>query len=142
MNSIVTGTCTLLAMSVLTGCASPSTSALPAPDMASEPSRPDTARMGGVSQPLIPKVGRRYRTRQVSASGWTRVASQQSKPSDSVPDATVVSAVSVSPDGGSTETDPTEVEAARARLASSMDEIYRRWDDVARRAIRSICSRC
>jgi hypothetical protein len=142
MNSIVTGTCMLLAMSVLAGCASPSTSALPIADTASGPSRPDTVRTGGASKPLILKARRQYRTRQVSTGSWTRVASQKNKPPGSVPEAAVVPATDASPDEGASEADPAEVENARSRLSRSMEELYRKWNNVARRAIRSICSGC
>jgi hypothetical protein len=132
----------LLAMSVLAGCASPLTSALLTADTALGPSGPVTAQAGMSSQPLTQKVRRQYRTRQVSTGSWTRVASQKNKLPESVPEATVVPAVGVSPNEGPSETDPADVENARARLTRSMGELYRRWNDVARRAIRSICSGC
>lgn len=139
---MVLRTFVLLTIPALAGCASPLTSVLSTLGVASETARGEASDRGLSAESLDGERGGEQRTirRPAKRSSSSTVRPTRTASVALTPALTRV--VSNSPDSFSLAAPPAEDGDERARLARSMEERYRQWDDVAERAIRSICSGC
>src|SRR5215203_7053098 len=129
----------------LTGCVSPWASAPPALSVVSETASWDPSYRDLSAEAFDGEGSGEMRRTRRPAKRSASSTSHSMHPAPVAPTSALTHVASTSPatspDILSLAPPPVDAEAEeRARLTHSMDERYRRWNGVAHRAIRSICS--